>query len=214
MSRIRRSYTRCLGREGHGHKATARRGRCVQAAAGRTHRTADRCRTGAALAAYTRRQGDKLLAQAATGAGTDDCDPPDPESVGDQVFALDATRALVALRCLGGAYQSSFLMLSVDRAMQSAPALVEFPGPPGIDGEAGAATALLVDPIFASGTLTSLAKGRDLGDCGELSQWRYDGQRFRLGWSARLDRCGGVLPDDWPVIWRTSNADTKALEGA
>ncbi|MFT3669652.1 MAG: DUF1176 domain-containing protein [Pseudoxanthomonas sp.] len=164
------------------------------------------------LSAYARKMGTGLLNRAASEAGLDTCDQPTGDSGGDLVFPLDGKSALVALQCIGGAYQTSFVTVKIDRAMKMPPELVELPGPPGIDWPQGAARSVITDPDLKNGVLTSMTKGRGLGDCGELSQWRYDGMNFQLAWHARLDRCGGVLPDDWPVLWKAGNPDIKALE--
>ena len=51
-------------------------------------------------------------------------------------------------------------------------------------------------------TLTSFAKGRGIGDCGEISEWAWDGTRFRLVDLTLMDTCRGVMPDDWPTLFR------------
>lgn len=50
--------------------------------------------------------------------------------------------------------------------------------------------------------LNSYSKGRGIGDCGEISDWAWDGTRFRLVNLLRLDTCRGVMPDDWPTLFR------------
>ena len=55
-------------------------------------------------------------------------------------------------------------------------------------------------------TLSYSNKGRGVGDCGDSATWRFDGNNFVLASYSSLNRCGGVLPDDWPVYWRTAAA--------
>ena len=48
-------------------------------------------------------------------------------------------------------------------------------------------------------TLTSVAKGRGIGDCGSNETWLWDGKAFRLLRETEMDACRGVLIDDWPT---------------
>jgi len=164
------------------------------------------------LAMYVRRQGGAALDKAAQALGIDSCEADGDGGADDRTFPLTANDALVAVQCISGAYQGSSLLFRVNRAMKAPPVVVDLPPSPGADASSQALPALLVDPVYGSGALTSKSKGRGLGDCGDLKQWRFDGERFVLAWSARLDRCGGVTADYWPVLWRSGNADSKALE--
>lgn len=164
-----------------------------------------------ALTAWVRQQAQAQLAKAAQATGADACEAAMDEGPVDQAYALGPADALVAIRCLGGAYQDSYLMFRADRAMRAMPVLLDLPASPVQAEGAEAATGWLSDPSFADGVLTSVNKGRGLGDCGEVSQWRFDGRQFNLAWNARLDRCGGVMQAGWPVLWRTANADLSRL---
>lgn len=166
-----------------------------------------------ALTAWVRKQAQPLLAKAAQAMGVDACEAAMDEGPVDQAYALGQTDALAAIRCLGGAYQDSYLMLRVDRAMRAMPVLLDLPASPVRAEGAEAASGWLSDPSFADGVLSSINKGRGLGDCGEASQWRFDGKQFNLAWNARLDRCGGVTQAGWPVLWRTANVDLSKLGG-
>ena len=53
-----------------------------------------------------------------------------------------------------------------------------------------------------SGQLFAADKSQVERGCGVIQQWRYDGERMRLERVARLDRCGYVKPQFWPVLWR------------
>ncbi|WP_236248800.1 DUF1176 domain-containing protein [Pseudomonas mosselii] len=53
-----------------------------------------------------------------------------------------------------------------------------------------------------SGQLYVADKSQLERGCGLIQQWRYDGERMRLERVARLDRCGYVKPEFWPVLWR------------
>ncbi len=61
----------------------------------------------------------------------------------------------------------------------------------------------LVDAAFdpKTQTLTTFAKGRGVGDCGDSAQWVWDGQAFRLLSEFSMSECEGVPPDDWPALY-------------
>ncbi|WP_425435506.1 DUF1176 domain-containing protein [Luteimonas chenhongjianii] len=49
------------------------------------------------------------------------------------------------------------------------------------------------------------ARGRGIGDCGYHARWQFDGRGFALSHYAEMTRCGGLGPDDWPVLWRVAD---------
>jgi len=51
-------------------------------------------------------------------------------------------------------------------------------------------------------TLTLLNKGRGIGDCGQTSDWVWDGREFRMIAAKEMPTCKGVAPSDWPVLYR------------
>jgi hypothetical protein len=51
-------------------------------------------------------------------------------------------------------------------------------------------------------TLTLFNKGRGIADCGQSSDWVWDGRSFRLIVSREMPTCKGVAPGDWPVLYR------------
>lgn len=51
----------------------------------------------------------------------------------------------------------------------------------------------------ASQTMTSYAKGRGLGDCGNAESYVWDGTQFRLISAYGLDQCRGAI--DWLTLW-------------
>ena len=55
----------------------------------------------------------------------------------------------------------------------------------------------------ATMTLSVFDQGRSPGDCGDISEWVWDGKEFRLANFARMPVCAGIAARDWPVIWRT-----------
>lgn len=77
---------------------------------------------------------------------------------------------------------------------------LDFPNPPGL---ADKVARELSDPEFDAKTrvLTSFAKGRGIGDCGEMISWVWDGRAFQLLGATVMTECHGVPPDDWPTLW-------------
>ena len=134
------------------------------------------------------RQADALRAR--------DCDAPrDAYDIRrhDDAHPLDADHVLVFVACYSGAYQTASMPFRVARADGAAEAVV-LPSPPGLDAVVAASGFTLLTNagyVPATGTLSHLAKGRGLGDCGEAATWRYDGQAFHLASYAALRRCGG-----------------------
>ncbi len=53
-----------------------------------------------------------------------------------------------------------------------------------------------------SGTLSTDAKGRGIGDCGEAVDYVWDGTSFRATAVRRMDECRGSL--EWLPVWRAS----------
>jgi hypothetical protein len=54
----------------------------------------------------------------------------------------------------------------------------------------------------ATMTLNVFHQGRSAGDCGDLSEWVWDGTEFRLAQFSRMPVCAGVATNDWPVLYR------------
>ena len=51
-------------------------------------------------------------------------------------------------------------------------------------------------------TLNTFSKGRGIGDCGTEEAWVFDGKAFQLAELKLMSDCKGVLPEDWPVVYR------------
>jgi len=51
-------------------------------------------------------------------------------------------------------------------------------------------------------TLSLFNKGRGIADCGQSSDWVWDGRAFRLISAKSMPTCKGVAPSDWPVLYR------------
>ncbi|WP_161790382.1 DUF1176 domain-containing protein, partial [Inquilinus limosus] len=136
-----------------------------------------------------------------------DCSSPDGPR--DQVVALTATEALVMLQCIGGAYQSGYLLFRAPLQDPGAARHLVLSTPKaGWAGDVDDPSGTLIDPDYdpATGTLMSAGRGRGMGDCGSSARWVFDGKDFRIARYSFQDSCRG-LPGDWPVLWRTTAED-------
>ena len=119
-----------------------------------------------------------------------------------EVHALDETHDLALLPCDAGAYNISMVPLVTTRGndAQRSLAIARFDYMPGSSGEPGAPP-LIVNARWnpARGELSSLAKGRGLGDCGTTETYRWDGAFFRLIDARAMPMCRGAW--EWPRIW-------------
>ena len=126
----------------------------------------------------------------------------------DTAVALDDSQALVLLGCYSGAYQHSSVPFRAALEGGTVEALT-LPGPPMTqDSVQLGEFDLLTSPGYnaSSGLLTTHAKGRGIGDCGFYADWRFDGQAFALARFGQMNQCGGLAPDDWPVLWRVAGS--------
>ena len=124
------------------------------------------------------------------------------------VYPLDRTSALAIRPCYQAAYQGSSVVAVLARnGGAERPVTLSLPGVPGISGEPGPATdgPDMVDPDFdpASGTLSTVSKGRGLADCGSSEAWVWSRGAFRLKSLSYQDQCGGTEPGDWPTLFQT-----------
>jgi len=128
----------------------------------------------------------------------------DPDVVKDQseamAWRLGADKVLVAVSCTQGAYNLGNA-LYLTRLDGSEPKAVALPRPVPLDADEAAN--VVVNASFDPKTmeLTSLDKGRGLGDCGTSATWVWDGQSFALFEAAALENCPGSLPEDWPRLY-------------
>ncbi len=125
----------------------------------------------------------------------------------DAVYSLGAqgetSRALVLVSCGGGAYNpTGVAFLGTQRGADK----WTFEQA-GFDYEAyqkseKGALNLLFHPSWnpASQTLSSFAKGRGIGDCGNSAQYIWDGSKFRLTQATAMSECRGAT--NWIPVWR------------
>jgi len=81
---------------------------------------------------------------------------------------------------------------------------VEFKLPREIAASADGGVEMNMNPGFDASTQTMslFNKGRGIADCGQSSEWAWDGRGFRMIESKQMPTCKGVAPSDWPVIYR------------
>jgi hypothetical protein len=116
-------------------------------------------------------------------------------------WTLGPDRQLVAVPCAEGPYNVSVALFTTDgKGGQPRPAMLEQPPKQG-DAEADN---VVVNYNFdvKTLTLTSLDKGRGLGDCGAMRTWAWTGEIFALLQATELETCPGALPEDWPPVYQ------------
>ena len=120
-----------------------------------------------------------------------------------RVIRLDARHslALVAHPCGNGAYNIYTSVFVLDQASRAGPAA--FDATTGMDPD-GANPNVLVNADWDAGRrrLTSLAKGRGLGDCGVFQEYAWDGRGFRLVRQSQMGECRGST--DYITTWRAA----------
>ena len=121
-----------------------------------------------------------------------------------RIWALTDNKALLAISCEAGAYNTVDLAWLVSRRkpFTSSQIHLRLPFTPG----SGEMDMELMNAGFDEKTreLTTLAKGRGMADCGIQTRWRFDGQRFSLVRYAEEPNCDNWQgPDAWPTLWIT-----------
>jgi hypothetical protein len=81
---------------------------------------------------------------------------------------------------------------------------VEFRLPREVAATADGGVEMNMNPGFdeSTQTMTLFNKGRGIADCGQSSDWAWDGHGFRLIQSKQMPTCKGVAPNDWAVLYR------------
>ena len=131
------------------------------------------------------------------------CDPEVVEAHSDAAaWTLGPDRQLVAVPCAEGPYNVSVALFTTDaKGEQPRPAMLEQPPKQG-DAEAEADNVVVNSDFDAKTlTLTSLDKGRGLGDCGAKRTWIWTGEIFALLRASQLEACPGALLQDWPSVY-------------
>jgi hypothetical protein len=122
-----------------------------------------------------------------------------------ELVPLDRDDALLLLPCEAGAYNVSAVPLVARGSVAGRRTLsmARFDFAPGFTGDPGAPP-LVVNALWDArrGILSSLAKGRGVGDCGASEDYVWDGAMFRLIERHAMHVCRGAW--EWIRLWTAS----------
>ncbi|MET0360699.1 MAG: DUF1176 domain-containing protein [Sphingobium sp.] len=130
-----------------------------------------------------------------------------------ELFALGEDSALVLLPCEAGAYNVSAVpLIAHGKAGARTVSVARFDFAPGFTGEPGKPP-LVVNALWDArrGILSSLAKGRGVGDCGASENYVWDGTMFRLIESRAMHVCRGAW--EWIRLWEAQPQMAAAPNG-
>jgi hypothetical protein len=117
----------------------------------------------------------------------------------DIVARLAPGLVLWGPECDSGAYNRMTVFFLGDEH-GGHPRRVRFPVPPGAEGtDLGELINAEFDP--KTQTMATFAKSRGIGDCGDVTDWVWDGKAFRVISQTTMPLCRGMLSDDWPVLF-------------
>jgi len=122
----------------------------------------------------------------------------------DTVDGLSPSLALVGISCMRGAYQEStqFWIVENGNFLQASPVAFKEPGR-SVKDPSTANELTMASFDKETGSIGFFAKGRGLGDCGAAGIYVWTGKSFELSEYSALEKCQGVPPDSWPVLWRS-----------
>jgi hypothetical protein len=103
-----------------------------------------------------------------------------------------------------GAYNLSNPLLLVPEAEPARAKVIRLTYPPGFAGVMKHRHEPPFNVEFDAKTMTLAVNHlrRSPGDCGEYSEWVWDGTAFRLALYLKMPVCAGILASDWPVLYR------------
>ncbi|MEZ5838932.1 MAG: DUF1176 domain-containing protein [Hyphomicrobiales bacterium] len=133
-----------------------------------------------------------------------ECESSDSElirSIDPVIAALSDTATLYALPCSVGAYQAFYRLYVVERGEIGGIRPLYFADYSESYGWTGTDMLASVEWDEASGTLTSFAKGRGLGDCGSIGSWVWKDYDFAMVEYQAHEQCDGTEPGDWEVVF-------------
>jgi len=120
------------------------------------------------------------------------------------LYALSSDKALMTIDCDMGAYNQFMLAFSVSRQPPYKSAALQLTLPFRLGDDDSAPELINADYDPKTGELSTLDKGRGLGDCGVSTRWVFDGSAFRLASYTSEPSCDGFNRDgQWPVLWVT-----------
>jgi hypothetical protein len=130
----------------------------------------------------------------------DDCDlDADVKDPNDIVARLAPGLVLWGPECALGAYNEVSVFFLGDEHGGHLKR-IGFPEPP---GSGQAEDDVLINAGFdpKTQTMAMFSKARGIGDCGEVTDWVWDGKTFRVISEAIMPACRGVPSDDWPSLF-------------
>ena len=130
---------------------------------------------------------------------------PDPDGCGDGpapyvAFRLPDGASLWGACASAGAYNFAYDFRIFAGGKAGRPWDATVPGIQGTDDTPSWLWNAYVDDTTKR--LNSYMKGRGLGDCGDATDWAFDGENFVAVTYAAMDACRGVMQEDWPVLYR------------
>lgn len=131
------------------------------------------------------------------------CDASEPLTEAEDATRLSGNQAIYWFHCkeMSGAYNYYYALIIA--APGASARLAQFASPPG-PGKRGDDADFAVNPIFDEKTVTlaTLDKGRGVGDCGDFSEWVWDGTAFQKLAKKAMPNCKGIPVEDWPTVFR------------
>jgi len=130
-----------------------------------------------------------------------DCDNPEDAALTIAAYPLNARETLLLVPCGAGAYNFMSVPMILGGGIAADATFDHVP-----DFAGGDAHPTLVNAGFdpTTGRLTSYAKGRGPGDCGNSEEYAWDGGQFRLVRATAMNECRGSM--EWLTVWRAEVA--------
>ncbi len=123
------------------------------------------------------------------------------EAEDDLVIRLSPSLLLWGVCTQKAAYNTAYVFWVVGDG-KPRPARFDLPGrKPDLD------PGMLINPALSDDgmTLTAFNKVVGAGDCGDTSDWAWDGEAFKLLRYSEMTECRGVAPEDWPVLFKAGH---------
>ncbi|WP_404336307.1 DUF1176 domain-containing protein [Sphingomonas sp. MMS12-HWE2-04] len=136
-----------------------------------------------------------MRAEMAKLSGCDEADTDNDTTMKVDTFALGGGATLALLPCGSGAYNLNTVPFIL-RGGKAQPADIDYSG----DGSGEAAMLTNAWWDAKASTLSTHAKGRGLGDCGEDATYVWDGKGFWMIELRRMDECRGSV--HWLRTWK------------
>lgn len=133
-------------------------------------------------------------------AAIGECEARTEPAIDPIIARLAPGLVLYAPVCGRGAYNAIYSLVLADERGGGARVL-QLPLPAGF-GRTTIGDPMNLDYNPETRMLISFAKGRGLGDCGDETQWVWDGAAFQVVVARIMGDCRGVPFDDWPTLFQ------------